>query len=98
MEENNYKFSYTCYAEMDSDGNATGIVISGPSKITKIGMFAFCWPGCLTVMYDREAVGLIQIEDIKKNTLICCLQKSWLQSTWPYPHTMALFLSIDCWS
>ena len=67
MEENNYKFSYTCYAEMDSDGNATGIVISGPSKITKIGMFAFCWPGCLTVMYDREAVGLIQIEDIKKN-------------------------------
>ena len=67
MEENNYKFSYTCYAEMDSDGNAAGIVISGPSKITKIGMFAFCWPGCLTVMYDREAIGLIQIEDIKKN-------------------------------
>lgn len=67
MEENNYKFSYTCYAEMDSEGNDTGITISGPAKVTKTGMFAFCWPGCLTVMYNREAVGLIQIEDIKKN-------------------------------
>lgn len=67
MEENNYKFSYTRYAEMDSDGNDTGIVISGPAKVTKIGMLAFCWPGCLTVMYDIEAVGLIQIEDIMKN-------------------------------
>lgn len=67
MEENNYKFSYTCYSEMYSDGNDTGIHVSGPPKITKLGMFAFCWPGCLTVMYDAEAVGLIQIEDIKKN-------------------------------
>lgn len=30
-------------------------------------MFAYCWPGCLTVMYDATKVGLIQIEDIKKN-------------------------------
>lgn len=67
MEENNYQFSYTGYSEMDSEGNDTGIIVSGPSKVTKAGMFAFCWPGCLTVMYDREAVGLIQIEDIKKN-------------------------------
>ena len=67
MEENNYKFSYTSYSEMDSEGNDTGVVVSGPSRITKAGMYAFCWPGCLTVMYDREAVGLIQIEDIKKN-------------------------------
>ena len=27
----------------------------------------FCWPGCLTVMYDAEAIGLIQIADIRKN-------------------------------
>ena len=30
-------------------------------------MFNYCWPGCLTVMYNAEKVGLIQIEDIKKN-------------------------------
>lgn len=67
MEENGYKFSYTKYAEMDANGNDTGVIVSGPKKITKTGMFAFCWPGCLTVMYDANAVGLIQIEDIKKN-------------------------------
>ena len=41
--------------------------ITGPNHVTKLGMYAFCWLGCLTVMYDREKVGLIQIEDIKKN-------------------------------
>lgn len=30
-------------------------------------MFNYCWPGCLTVMYDTDKIGLIQIEDIKKN-------------------------------
>lgn len=67
MEENGYKFSYTCYSEMDSEGKETGVVVSGPNKVTKAGMFAFCWPGCLTVMYDAKEIGLLQIEDIKKN-------------------------------
>ena len=55
------------FKEIDNYGNETGCVISGPKHISKIGMFAFCWPGCLTVMYDREAVGLLQITDIRKN-------------------------------
>ncbi|MDY6371067.1 MAG: glycosyltransferase family 2 protein [Bacteroidales bacterium] len=67
MEENGYKFSYTEYQEMDADGNLTGVTISGPKHVTKRGMYNFCWPGCLTVIYDAQAVGLIQIEDIKKN-------------------------------
>ena len=60
-------FSYTAYQEMDADGNLTGVSVFGPKHVTKWGMYSFCWPGCLTVMYDREKVGLIQIEDIKKN-------------------------------
>lgn len=67
MKQNGYKFSYTCYSEMDSNGKDTGILVTGPSRITKNGMFAFCWPGCLTIMYDAEAVGVIQIENIRKN-------------------------------
>lgn len=67
MENNGYKFSYTNYSEIDSEGDETGIYVSGPPRITKAGMFAFCWPGCLTVMYDALTVGLVQIEDIKKN-------------------------------
>ena len=30
-------------------------------------MYGYCWPGCLTVMYDADVVGLVQIADIKKN-------------------------------
>lgn len=67
MVENGYKFSYTSYQEIDEESHETGIVICGPKHISKLGMFAFCWPGCLTVMYDRDAVGLVQIADIKKN-------------------------------
>ena len=67
MEENGYAFSYTNYEEIDVNGNKTGVRITGPKKITETGMFNYCWPGCLTVMYDAEKVGLIQIEDIKKN-------------------------------
>ncbi len=67
MESNNYHFSYTNYAEIDVDGKRNGVKITGPKRITKTGMFNYCWPGCLTVMYDKEYIGLIQINDIKKN-------------------------------
>lgn len=67
MEKNNYKFSYTKYVEIDENSNLRGVMISGPKRITKTGMYNYCWPGCLTVMYDRYFVGDIQIIDIKKN-------------------------------
>ena len=67
MTENGYSFSYTRYAEVDEDSEPLGIEVSGPKHVTKAGMYAFCWLGCLTVMYDSQKVGLIQVEDIKKN-------------------------------
>ena len=67
MKSHNYHFSYTNYEEIDMASNKTGVRITGPKKITKMGMYNYCWPGCLTVMYDVNKIGLIQIEDIKKN-------------------------------
>lgn len=67
MNNNGYHFSYTNYSEIDVGGKRNGITVTGPKKITKTGFFNYCWPGCLTVMYDRDVVGLIQIADIKKN-------------------------------
>jgi len=67
MIDNNYSFSYTCYSEMNEDSVESGRVVSGPKVISKTGMYNYCWPGCLTVMYDVSVVGLVQIEDIKKN-------------------------------
>lgn len=67
MEENGYHFSYTNYIEMDEESIPNGRCVTGPKRITKCGMYNYCWMGCLTVMYDAETVGLIQIADIKKN-------------------------------
>ncbi len=67
MQEHDYAFSYHDYVEMDESGHELGIHVSGRSKVGKMGMYSCCWPGCLTVMYNRHAIGLVQIADIKKN-------------------------------
>ena len=67
MEENGYAFSYHEYIEIDEQDKELGIRVSGKKHVGKFDMFACCWPGCLSVMYDAEKIGLIQINDIKKN-------------------------------
>ena len=67
MEENGYAFSYHEYTEMTEGEKDMGVYVSGIQKVNKFNMYACCWPGCLAVMYDREKIGLIQINDVKKN-------------------------------
>ena len=67
MERTGCRFSYTCYEQIDEHSDPSGIMVRGPERITKRGMYRFCWPGCLTVMYDAPTVGLLQIPDIRKN-------------------------------
>ncbi|MBE6550995.1 MAG: glycosyltransferase family 2 protein [Ruminococcaceae bacterium] len=67
MENSCCHFSYTCYGEINEDSTPRNVLVFGPKRITKAVMYAYCWPGCLTVMYDAGVVGLVQIEDIKKN-------------------------------
>lgn len=67
MEENGYAFSYHEYTEISEDGKPLGVYVSGKRHVGRFDMFACCWPGCLSVMYDASAVGLIQINDVKKN-------------------------------
>lgn len=67
MKENGYHFSYTNYIEIDEESKPNGKCVTGPRRITQRGMYSYCWMGCLTVVYDAEAVGLVQIADIKKN-------------------------------
>ena len=66
MEKNSYHFTYTNYSEIDEEGKTLRRLWTGPSKIGKTRMSMFNYMGCLTVMYDREYVGLVQIGDIKK--------------------------------
>lgn len=67
MEENGYAFSYHEYKEIDSQDKEFGVYVSGKKHVGMFDMYACCWPGCLSVMYDAERIGLVQIKDIKKN-------------------------------
>ena len=67
METNGYSFSFTDYRIVMPDGNALPYIFTAPKKVTKLGLYLYCWFSTITVMYDREKIGLIQIADIKKN-------------------------------
>ena len=67
MVDNGYAFTYHKYKEIDEKSLDTNVLICGPKHVSRLKMYSFCWLGCLTVMYNKEAIGLLQIVDIKKN-------------------------------
>ena len=67
MKTNNYEFTYTNYKEINEKSESLNTIVTGPKKINKTGFYNYCYPGCLTIMYDAEKVGLIQIENLSKN-------------------------------
>jgi len=64
---NNYTFSYTEYVITDSSLQPVGIRVSGPKCITRKRMYDFCWPACVTVMYDQTVMGVQRIPCLRKN-------------------------------
>lgn len=67
MVERGHAFTYHAYREMSEEGKELGVYVSGKKRVSRFDMFACCWPGCLTVMYDVERIGLVQIRDVRKN-------------------------------
>lgn len=67
MEENGYAFSYTKYGLINEKSEDKGVVYSGLKHITYKDMLKCCWPGCLTVMYDSEKIGKMQIRNLHEN-------------------------------
>ena len=67
MEEHDYAFSYTQYGIIDKDSHDRGFVIGGKDKVTYQDMMKCCWPAYLTVMYDAEKVGMLQLRNLKGN-------------------------------
>ncbi|MCM1438248.1 MAG: glycosyltransferase family 2 protein [Roseburia sp.] len=63
MADNGYHFSCTDYEHIDENSNPLNVRVTGPKKVTRHKMFNYCYLGCLTVMYDAELTGLIQIPD-----------------------------------
>lgn len=92
MQENDVVFSYTNYEEMDEQGRRTGVLWTGPRRIGRLRMRTFNYMGCLTVMYDRDVVGLIQIADLKKrNDYAIWLRVSRKATAVLLPETLAVY-------
>lgn len=78
MIKNKCWFSYTDYKEFKSDVNDSILLVTGPDKISRIDMYKYCWPGCLTVMYNAGKLGIVQASLINKNNdyaMWLCLSK-----------------------
>lgn len=67
METNGYAFSYTKYGLMNEQSESRGVVIGGKAHISYQDMRKCCWPAYLTVMYDAQQLGKMQIRNSGKN-------------------------------
>lgn len=66
MSKNDYAFSFTDYRTC-LNGEWLPFVHTAPSKIGKALIRRFCFFSTITVMYDREKIGLIQIIPVRHN-------------------------------
>lgn len=66
MKKNGYAFSYTDYM-IQLNGEWLPYIYTGPRVVTRRGMYNYCYFSTITVMYDRDVIGLVQIENLRKN-------------------------------
>ena len=66
MEDNNYSFTFTDY-RICLNGEWLPYINTGPDVVNKRMMYDYCYFSTITVMYNREKIGLIQVADIRKN-------------------------------
>ena len=66
MVQNNYPFTYTDY-RICLNGKWENVIHTAPKKINFRKIKKYCYFSTITVIYDFEKVGLVQIGDIRKN-------------------------------
>lgn len=66
MKENKFDFTYTDYM-IQLNGTWLPYLYTGPDIVNRRRMYNYCYFSTITVMYDREQIGLIQIENLRKN-------------------------------
>lgn len=66
MQNNGYSFTFTDY-RIQLNGEWLPYINTGPNVVDKRKMYNYCYFSTITVIYDQNVVGLIQIEDLKKN-------------------------------
>ena len=66
MDKNDYAFTYSDY-RICNGKEWENVIRIAPNKITYRKLLKYCYFSTITVMYNVEKVGLIQIGDIRKN-------------------------------
>lgn len=92
MLDNNYHFSFTDY-RICLNGKWEDVIHTAPNKINFRKIKKYCYFSTITVMYDMEKVGLVQIGDIRKNNDYAM----WLKilknvDAYRYPHCLSFYI------
>ena len=92
MEENNYAFTYSDYRICNGD-KWEDVIRTAPNKINFRRILHYCYFSTITVIYDAEKIGLIQIGDIRKNNDYAMWLKA-LKKTdaYRYPRPLAFYI------
>ena len=92
MVDNSYAFTFTDY-QISMNGVFEKCIRTAPNKITFRKLKKYCYFSTITVIYDREKIGLIQIGGIRKNNDYAMWLKA-LKNTnaYRFPRTLSLYI------
>lgn len=96
MERNEYPFTYTDYM-IRLNGEWLPYVYTGPNVVNRRKMYNYCYFSTITVMYDCEKIGLIQIENLRKNNdYAMWLQAIEKSNCYRFPECMSFYIKHEC--
>lgn len=92
MVVNNYSFTYTYYRVCNM-GEWEKFIRISPKKVTRRKLYNYCYFSTITVIYDQDVVGKVQIPDIKKRNdwalWLCALKKC---DAYLYPEVLSYYI------
>lgn len=95
MKDNNYSFTFTDY-RICLNGEWLPYINIGPNVVNKRKMYNYCYFSTITVMYDREKIGLIQVVDLRKrNDYAMWLQAIEKSNAYRLPECLSYYIKHD---
>lgn len=92
MIEKNYQFTFTDY-RINANGKWENIIHTAPNKINYRKIKKYCYFSTITVVYNAEKIGLIQIGDIKKNNDYAMWLKALkIADAYRYPNCLSYYI------
>lgn len=95
MKKHHYTFTYTDYM-IQLNGEWLPYIYTGPNVVNRRKMYDYCYFSTITVMYEREKIGLIQIENLRKNNdYAMWLNAITKSSCYRFPKCMSYYIKHD---